>query len=369
MNPTDFPRRILLAVTGLSPQIVTETLYALSREDTPFIPTEIHLITTIEGAEQAKRSLLSEQKGWFHRLCHDYGLPGIHFDADDGIHILRAGDGRPLEDIRSHEDNLLAADFITEKVRELSADDAAALHVSIAGGRKTMGFFLGYALSLFGRPQDRLSHVLVSAPFESSWDFFYPTPNENIITTRDEKLCDTRDARVILADIPFVSLRHGLPADLLSGRAHYIDVVQQARQRLGPPSLEIRLREKTIRAGGGNPFRLPPSQLALLCLFARRAQRGDETLTAPAKGGGDKALAQAYLRELALISPDNDLDATRRALRNGMDGDFFSSLLSKLRRRIREHLHAAALPYLIDDGGRRPHRYRLAIAVARIEIK
>jgi CRISPR-associated protein (TIGR02584 family) len=48
------------------------------------------------------------------------------------------------------------------------------LHVSIAGGRKSMGFFAGYAFSLFGRTQDRLSHVLVNDPFESFPDFYFP---------------------------------------------------------------------------------------------------------------------------------------------------------------------------------------------------
>jgi CRISPR-associated protein (TIGR02584 family) len=41
-----------------------------------------------------------------------------------------------------------------------TADPQASLHVSIAGERKTMGFYVGYALSLFGRTQGRLSHVL-----------------------------------------------------------------------------------------------------------------------------------------------------------------------------------------------------------------
>lgn len=66
----------------------------------------------------------------------------------------------------------MAADAIVELVRRCTQDDQTALHVSIAGGRKTMGFFMGYALSLYGRPQDRLSHVLVSAPFESNHDFY-----------------------------------------------------------------------------------------------------------------------------------------------------------------------------------------------------
>ncbi len=42
-----YPRRILLAVTGLTPQVVTETLYALAcRPQTPWVPDEIHLVTT-----------------------------------------------------------------------------------------------------------------------------------------------------------------------------------------------------------------------------------------------------------------------------------------------------------------------------------
>jgi CRISPR-associated protein (TIGR02584 family) len=30
MEPSEYSRRVLLAVTGLSPQVVTETLYALA---------------------------------------------------------------------------------------------------------------------------------------------------------------------------------------------------------------------------------------------------------------------------------------------------------------------------------------------------
>jgi hypothetical protein len=47
-------RKILLAGTGLSPQIVTETLHALAvGQDTPWVPDDIQLITRCEGAERA----------------------------------------------------------------------------------------------------------------------------------------------------------------------------------------------------------------------------------------------------------------------------------------------------------------------------
>jgi CRISPR-associated protein (TIGR02584 family) len=160
-DPAAYPRRVLLAVTGLSPQIVTETLYALAVERKPcWTPTEVRIITTRQGAKTAKCALLSDAPGWFHRLRADYGLPEIAFGVEN-IHVVAGPDGRPLDDILDQADNAAVADFITEEVRALTADPNTSLHVSIAGGRKAMGFYVGYALSLFGRAQDRLSHVLV----------------------------------------------------------------------------------------------------------------------------------------------------------------------------------------------------------------
>lgn len=142
MEPEEYPRRVLLAITGLSPQVVTETVYALTIERSrPFVPTEIHLLTTREGAERARLALLSSEPGWFHRLRQDYGLPQIAFD-ESRIHQLRDEHGTALDDIRTPEQNRLAADFIIEHVRGLTSDPDCAVHVSIAGGRKTMGFFL-----------------------------------------------------------------------------------------------------------------------------------------------------------------------------------------------------------------------------------
>jgi len=55
------PRRVLVAVTGLSPQVITETLYVLAvRRSPPWIPTEVQLITTSKGAERVRLALLSE---------------------------------------------------------------------------------------------------------------------------------------------------------------------------------------------------------------------------------------------------------------------------------------------------------------------
>lgn len=360
-QPSLYPRRVLLAVSGLSPQIVTETIYALAaQQDLPFVPTEVHLITTREGAQRAELSLLSEDLGWFHRLCTDYHLPGITFTRKH-IHIMRDANERGMDDIRSVADNQAAADFITQKVREFTADAGCALHVSIAGGRKTMGFYLGYALSLYGRTQDRLSHVLVSEPFENSMDFFYPTPYSRVLTLRDNKLADAVNAEVTLAEIPFVSLRHGLPAKLLSGHASFSDTVTAAQRALAAPELLIDLQGRRIRASG-QTIDLPPAELALLAVFARRLLQGGTPLHAPAKSSPDPDWARRYLGEYQkIMGALGDIEATERALRHGMDGEYFSQRKSKLEKRLKAALGEAARPYCIDDGGTRPRKYRLTL--------
>ena len=65
--------------------------------------------------------------------------------------------------------------------QKFTLDDDTQLMVSIAGGRKTMGYYAGYALTLFGRHQDQLSHVLVSEEFEGNRDFFFPTRQTEIV--------------------------------------------------------------------------------------------------------------------------------------------------------------------------------------------
>ena len=96
-DPAAYPRRVLLAVTGLTPQIVTETLWALAVERSPaWVPTEVHIITTQRGAEEARRALLSDDPGWFQRLRADYGLPEIAFGIEY-IRVIKGPDGKPLD--------------------------------------------------------------------------------------------------------------------------------------------------------------------------------------------------------------------------------------------------------------------------------
>jgi CRISPR-associated protein (TIGR02584 family) len=358
-DPNRYPRRILLAVTGLSPQVVTETLYALAVKREPaFVPTEVVLVTTAEGAERVRLSLLSHDPGWFGRLLRDYALPAVAF-GPERIRVLRDAAGRPLDDIRALSDNEAIADLITETVRELTADRDTALHASIAGGRKTMGYYLGHALSLFGRPQDRLSHVLVPEPFESSWDFFYPTPYSRVITTRDNKLVDTAEAQVALAEIPFVSLREGLPERLLKGKASFGQTVAAARRALEPPELTIDLAGQRLCAGG-EVVAMSPAELAFYATMARRRQNGLEATRWDTEG-----IDRQYLAEYRRIAGEmsGELERAEAALADGMHQDYFDQRKSRTNATLKDALGPQlAAPYLIQSDGARPRtRYGLRI--------
>lgn len=370
-HPESYPRRILLAVTGLSPQVVTETVYALAvTVRPPCPPTEIHLITTRRGREHARLNLLSEQPGWFHRLCREYRLGDIRFDETD-IHVLCDAEGKALEDIRCPQHNERAADLITERVRTLTSDPDSSLHVSIAGGRKTMGFYAGYALSLYGRPQDRLSHVLVSPSFESHPEFYYPNRVSRVIHSLAESQdpLDTSQAQVSLAAIPFVSLRHGLSDRFLAGRTSFSATVAEAYRALGPADLVIDPPNRRIRAGD-QWIGLPPAELAFYGWFGRRRQQGQGALRCPGINEANREYAEAYLCEYRrVIGPMGDDDRVRKHLRYGMDKKDFEQRKSKVNRLLKSALGAGAHAYTVNGHGAAPGKtYRLDLAPGRIRF-
>lgn len=367
------PRRILLAVTGLTPQVVTETLYALAcRTQSPWIPDEIHLVTTATGAENARLTLLLPD-GWFHRLCADYQLPAIEFPARN-IHILRATDGALLDDIRTPEQNTLAADFITETVRRLTETPDTELHVSIAGGRKTMGYYLGYALSLYGRPQDRLSHVLVSDPYETNREFYYPTPYDHPIHSKrgdKEITVDARNARIDLADIPFVRLREGLPEDLITGETRFSRAVAAAQCKGRETYLEIDLQARRVKASG-EIVALTAQNFALLVWMARRRLSGVEALACDCKHANPQASGEylAICREI-IGAHAAETERAEVALKQGMDSAWFSPAKNRLHKALVRALGKnGAVPYLIRQvGTRNASRFELTLDRELIHIQ
>ncbi|MBE9610829.1 CRISPR-associated ring nuclease Csm6 [Chitinilyticum piscinae] len=248
---TNSRRKILLVVSGMSPQIVTETLYALiTRADNPWIPDEIQVLSTRDGCDHAKAELLHPSRNKFGQFCADYLPEGKSIKFDETCFMTFKNGTEVLNDIKNLEDSAAVADAIAAKVWDLTKDEATEIHASIAGGRKSMGFLLGYAMSLYGRPQDRLSHVLVSEDFESSRDFYFPPKQAVIVHGRNDKPLDTSAAQVMLAEIPILYLRKRIPAALKNRPASFSELVSSMNIGMENPSIEIRIEYKNKRHAG-----------------------------------------------------------------------------------------------------------------------
>ncbi len=264
-------RRALLAAVGLSPQVVTETLCAYAARRPRVLFDEIHLVTTEAGLRRVRETLLGQggRPGAVRRFCEDYGLPRPRFD-EGTITVL--GAGRPLDDIRSEESGSGALREILGVVRRLTADPDLDLFGSVAGGRKTMGVFLAVAFQLYGRPGDRLSHVLVSEAVESSPDFFYPPPGRKRYRLRDRsgrlRNIPAEKVRVELHEIPFVRLRKHL-AGRSGDYPALVNGVQEAVDACPSGPVRVSLGRRTVSVGEYEA-KLRPTEIALYALLAER---------------------------------------------------------------------------------------------------
>jgi CRISPR-associated protein (TIGR02584 family) len=367
--PHHYPKRILLAVSGMSPQILTETLYAIAvaEKSASFVPTEIHLITTLEGARRAKLELLHEETGKFRQLCQDYQLKNIQF-SEVNIYVITNKTGVLLDDIKTPEDNEVAADFITDMMSRLTRDEDAALHVSIAGGRKTMGYYLGYALSLYGRAQDRLSHVLVTEKYESLRDFFYPTPESHVIYDRDHNPLDTKQAEVMLAEIPFVRLRGGIPEHLLTGKAGFSESIKFARSFEVEPLLEVNLSECCFYA---NDIKVSMTNInfAFYCWMIKLTVEQGLPVYRPVEP--DKDYADSFLAVCQdCIKEVSDIDKTVNAFSRakGMDQSWISDRITAIKKAFEKAIgqHAAQFYSIKSEGLNNKRFYSVPLSIEQI---
>lgn len=268
--PHACPRHILVAVEAYSPQTITEALYALSQTtQPPWIPTEVHIITTERGYDLIRQALL--HAGWLERVCQDYALPAACMTP--AFHLITDAQGQKLWDVRSKQDNEHTADFITRQIRDFTADPASSVCALLSGGRRSMTYYIGYALSLFGRPQDRLTHVLVDDCYFFLDDFYYPPPQTRWQQDRSGTEFDASKVEITLADIPFLRLRDGLPDELLAGSSSFSATISTAQRRFDPLSVQLDWQNASLRCGGV-PIPMPPVQLAFYAWMLQRRMQG-----------------------------------------------------------------------------------------------
>jgi CRISPR-associated protein (TIGR02584 family) len=262
-------KRYLLAVCGLSPQVITETLYALHQEGR--MVDGIRIITTRIGKAEINAHLMSPEDGAYYRLLKEYGVADatVEFSAR---HIITVTDehGSELDDIITQDDSEKVLLACMEQAFQLTREPDTTVYFSIAGGRKSMGACLAVAAQCYGRSQDRMYHVLVSPEFESNRNFFYPPMKSRLIelrhpVTREPYHKETRYARITLAPVPFFSIRTQL-TDRMLKTPETPQVLMLSLVRDERPELVINLRERKL-VWKGHEVDLRPAWIALYAFF------------------------------------------------------------------------------------------------------
>jgi CRISPR-associated protein (TIGR02584 family) len=146
---------VLFAVAGMSPSVLTETVWALAHGNPPVVPDRVVVLTTCSGRACLRTELFTPRPDFdgacvweslraalAHRGTAAAGRLRFGDTADD-IRVFTMPDparGRSveLEDIRTPAESAAAADFILEKLRSFTENQDTRIVASLAGGRKTM---------------------------------------------------------------------------------------------------------------------------------------------------------------------------------------------------------------------------------------
>lgn len=268
-------QHLLLLLLGRTPQVLTETLYALCVDGG--VPVEeAWAISTREGFAAAAEKLLDPRHGRFLQMQRDYPKQCGRV-AFSPAQILVARDGLvPVPDIRSRPDSESFLELILRVLWEKTSDPRTALHCSLAGGRKTMSTYMAIAMQMLGRAQDRLYHVLLTPPVaENHPDFYYPTPDAKSLHLADGRTIDSSQVKVELVEIPYVRLRERMPAELLAQRASFAELQQWTQEQINAlPRMQILTlipARQALRIGSYEAI-LPPIEFCLYWHFAARSQ-------------------------------------------------------------------------------------------------
>ncbi len=352
-------KSVLLAVCGLTPQIVTEALYVLHREGA--LPRRVVILTTRSGRELCRKTLFGPH-GMAARFFADYGISPRACRVDEADLFTPQLDGCEVADITTVQESAAFQDLCLAQARLLTQDADTRVEFSFAGGRKTMGACLALAAQCYGREQDRLFHVLVSPEFESLPDFFYPVP-ANRFSGGEAPSSDPAQPIVTRAVLPFMRLRPYLPPDLLeevcpperlfAGFSPFPALV------LEPENRRVTVKERSCV--------LPPAEFALLLWFALRKKEF-------ACDGACAACRQHCFADLTVLLADAvrlaELYRTVRVSSSAhgttgilnLSAENFMAYKARLHRRLRHDLGDVAAGAEIRSLGVRPHvRYGLRV--------
>jgi CRISPR-associated protein (TIGR02584 family) len=358
-------KTILLSASGMSPAIITETLWALACEVPPVVPDEVIVITTTRGEADLQRLLLSAENGWqgmevWQHLRADIFREAGRAASDSALQLsikvidLPAASGIRVEaaDIRTPEENSHAADFILRTLRTHADNEDCQVIASIAGGRKTMGALLYGAMCLVGKDTDRITHVLVNEPYELCKGFFYPAQFQNDLQAGfggNLTAVQARDARIELADIPFVPLRYGFkelrePTLSFHGLVHRYSSYFKAAD-VQKPRVSLNVVASTISVDDTS-FSLAGRELLAIAFLFLRAKEGKP------KFNGTKESRDSFLQfiqEFKKSCPNHKATIT---LPKEIAANYLTQGLSSFKKKLEDKGMKNKTRFFVPDRGR-----------------
>ena len=299
-------KNILITVTGMSPAIITETVYSLARESPIMIPDKIIAITTTSGKACIVKELF-ESNVW-SQMLKDLKVPKDKCAFSRASHFLRvllsSGKSEDAEDIITTKDNHIAADCILGTLREFTENPDTRVIFSIAGGRKTMSVLGALSMTLLGRSQDRLCHVLVKPPFDSpamAPRFYYPNTRVKKYSMPDGKTYSVQPSDITLCDIPFPRNRDLFPEKYSRLPGGFMDTVNLINKILpsaqsyselflDPKNCLCKINDKIIK--------LSIPEFTLYWMLAVRAKNTAAVIR------GEKQLHEEIMKFAATVKPD-----------------------------------------------------------------
>lgn len=236
-------RTVLITSMGMSPSVLTETVWSLAHQPSPIIPDEIVVIVAKNAADKIRNELLNGENPVWNRLLASFRKEKLEIDGKlafgaASIHIIPDAQGDEMWDLRSSDDNLTAADFMLRQIRQYTETPDTELIVSIAGGRKTMSALLFSCMTLLGRDCDRIVHVLLPQELEGGSEppFYFPEMRVSYTSLRSGKKIKSEKLRSELFEVPFVRMRGWYQDKFKSVPPTYRTLVSRV-QMLAPPAV------------------------------------------------------------------------------------------------------------------------------------
>lgn len=235
-------KNILVAAVGMSPQVVTETIYGLWIHKITI--DEIYVLTTAQSP--VKEFLIQH----LPKLSRYLKVKLPKFDSEQNLIIHSEEEQFFAEDIDSTVRSTSFTDLTCQLLFTLTSNTNTVVHCSLAGGRKTMSISMAVAMMLFGRKQDTLSHVIATKEFERSQKA-YPTHQD-----KDQ---------IKLIFVPYIRLRNNLPQIKDYGARTFRELVTNAQKELDSkrkkPSIKPIQQEHSV-VFEGTKIKFQPLQYA-----------------------------------------------------------------------------------------------------------